>query len=128
MLSLIFVFFSLRASGKNHIVNHFVDGTKMKEMVSRLLDGWYGNPDQFEAGDNESHAATACGKLVQHAVKCADSTFIPLCDGLSGTIGELTIDGNHERDTTGIPIDTLVVDMTNQVDDGDDVSDSNSSM
>jgi hypothetical protein len=31
-----------------------------------------------------------------------------------------TIDPDYERDTTGIPIDTLVVDLTNQVDDDDD--------
>jgi hypothetical protein len=117
-----------KKSRKNHVAYHFIDGIKMKETVSRLRDGWYGNTDRLEVGDDEFHEATDCGKLVQHAVKCADSIFIPLCEGLSGTIGELTIDGDHERDTTGIPIDTLVVDMTNQVDDGDDVSDSDSSM
>jgi hypothetical protein len=28
---------------------------------------------------------------------------------------------NHECDTSGILIDTLVVDLTNRVDDGDDI-------
>jgi hypothetical protein len=59
---------------------------------------------------------------VQHAISCADATFIPLSDGISGTIGALTINPEYERDTTGIPIDTLVVDLTNQLDDIDDVS------
>jgi hypothetical protein len=36
-----------------------------------------------------------------------DATFIPLCDGFSGTIGALTMDEHYERDTTGIPIDTV---------------------
>jgi hypothetical protein len=49
-------------------------------------------------------------------------TFIPLCDGVSGTIGALTIDENYERDTTSIPIDTVVDNLTNQVVDDDDIS------
>jgi hypothetical protein len=51
-----------------------------------------------------------------------DATFIPFWDGISGTMGALTIDANYELDTTGIPIDTLVVDLTNQVVDDDDIS------
>jgi hypothetical protein len=110
------------AAGKNHVANHFIDGIKMKQTVSRLRDGWYGNSDRFQEGDDEFHAVTDCKKLVQHAIGCADATFIPLSDGISGTIGALTIDTNYERDTTGIPIDTLVVDLTNQVDCDEDVS------
>jgi hypothetical protein len=50
----------------------------------------------------------------------ADATCIPLCDGVSGTIEALTIDENYEGDTTSIPINTLVVNLTNLVDDDDD--------
>jgi hypothetical protein len=43
-----------------------------------------------------------------------DTTFISLCDGVSGTIGALTINENYECDFTGsILIDTLMVDLTN---------------
>jgi hypothetical protein len=54
----------------------------------------------------------------------ADATFIPLCNGVSGTIGALTTIGeNYEHDTTtSILIDNTVVNLTNQVDDDDDIS------
>jgi hypothetical protein len=61
---------------------------------------------------------------VQNAVKCENSTFIPLCDGLSGTIGALTTDTDYECDTTGIPIDTLVAHMTDEVDNNNVISNS----
>jgi hypothetical protein len=40
---------------------------------------------------------------------------------VSRTNRVLTMNNNHECDTTGILIDTLMVDLTNQVDDGDDI-------
>jgi hypothetical protein len=48
-------------------------------------------------------------------------SVLSLSDGISGTIGSLTIDPDYERDTTGIPIDTLVADLTDQVDGDDDI-------
>jgi transposase len=36
----------------NHIANHFIDGIKMKQTVSQLRDGGYGNSDRFEEGDD----------------------------------------------------------------------------
>jgi hypothetical protein len=66
--------------------------------------------------------STVFKKLVQHTIGCTDAMFIPLLDGISGTIGALTIDENYEHDTMGILIDTLMVDLTNQVDDDDDIS------
>jgi hypothetical protein len=47
----------------------------------------------------------------------ADATFIPFCDSVSGTIGALAIDAHYERGTTGIPVNNIVADLTNQVDD-----------
>jgi hypothetical protein len=43
------------AAGKNHIANDFVYGIKTKDMFRRLCDGWYGNAERFEEGDNEFH-------------------------------------------------------------------------
>jgi hypothetical protein len=95
----------------------------MKYTVRCLHDGWYGNADTFQDGNDEFHAVvTDCKKLVQHAISCADTMFIPLFNGSSGTIGALTIDPDYKRDTTDIPIDTRIVNLTNQVDDDDDIS------
>jgi hypothetical protein len=52
-------------------------------MVRCLQDGWCGNADRLQEGDDEFHAVTDCKKLVQHAIGCADATFIPLLDGIS---------------------------------------------
>jgi hypothetical protein len=71
------------AAGKNHVANHFADGIKMKDTVRRRRDGWYGNAERYEEGDDKLHAVTDCKKLVQHSIGCADSTFIPLCDGIN---------------------------------------------
>jgi hypothetical protein len=98
----------------------------MKDTVRRLCDGWYGNVDTFEKGDDEFHAVGDCKKLVQHAISCADTTFTPFSHGISGTIGTLTINPQYELITTGILIHTLVVDSTNQLDDGDAISVSDS--
>jgi hypothetical protein len=110
------------AAGKNHVASHFVDGIKMKDTVRHLHNGWYGNANMFQEDDDKFHAVTECKKLVQHAISSVDATFIPLSDGISGTIGALTNNLDYERDTTGIPIDTLVVDLTNGLDDDDGIS------
>jgi hypothetical protein len=74
-------------------------------------------------GMAEFHAVTNCKKLMQHAISCAaDTTFIPLSDSISDTIGALTSNPEY----AGIPIDTLVVDLTNQLDGVDDISVNNS--
>jgi hypothetical protein len=95
---------------------------KQKTRFRHIHDGWYGNADMFQDGDNQFQAVIDCKKLVQHAISCADTMSIPLSDGISGTIGALTIDPDYECDTTGIPIDTLVVNLTNQVNDDVDIS------
>jgi hypothetical protein len=51
----------------------------------------------------------------------ADTTLISLWDGVAGSIGELTFNESYECVTTGILIDILVVDLTNRVDDDDDI-------
>jgi hypothetical protein len=100
----------------------FCRWNKKKYMVRHLCNGWYGNVNMFQEGDDKFHAVTDCKKLIQHAIGCAYATFIPLLDGISGMIGALTIDANYKRDTTSIPIDTLMVNLTNQVDDDEDIS------
>jgi hypothetical protein len=42
--------------------------------------------------------------------------FIPLCDGISGTIGTLVVDAHYVEDAVSFPIDALVVDLS-QIDD-----------
>jgi hypothetical protein len=46
----------------------------------------------------------------------AATKFIPLCDGISGTIGMLVVDVHYVEDAIAFPIDALVVDLS-QIDD-----------
>ena len=91
----------------------------MKEVVRYLRDGWYGNEDRFEEGYDKYHKVTNCKKLFGESIKVLDAKFIPLCDGLEGRIGALTVNENHEHDVTGISIVTLIIDLTDAVG-GDD--------
>jgi hypothetical protein len=51
--------------------------------------------------------------------------FIPLCEGISGTIaGALAIDLTYQDDEVDIPIDALVLDLTRKAVEGDDSVDS----
>ena len=41
----------------------------------------------------------------------AGHKFVPLCKGISGTIGSLDIDKNYMGEPTKLPIDTLVLNL-----------------
>jgi hypothetical protein len=49
----------------------------------------------------------------------ANKKFIPMCDGIEGTIGALLVDENHKPDRTGIPIDMLIADLSMALNAGD---------
>ena len=44
-------------------------------------------------------------------MKYAWTIYVPICDGINGDIGSLSIDENHTDDSYTLPIDTLVVDI-----------------
>ena len=46
----------------------------------------------------------------------ANKKFVVMCQGITGQIGELIVDDNHERNVDGITIDLLIVDITNGLD------------
>ena len=39
-----------------------------------------------------------------------------IADGISGTVDDLIIDGTYEANKTGMPIDLLIVDLTEEID------------
>mmetsp|Transcript_30291 Transcript_30291/g.37002 ORF Transcript_30291/g.37002 Transcript_30291/m.37002 type:complete len:99 (+) Transcript_30291:163-459(+) len=95
----------------------------MKDVVRRLQDDWYGNDNRLQPTDNEFTRKTNCEGLVKKCRKAGDTEFILLCPGLEGRIGALIIDESHQRDTTEIPIDSLVVDLTKYLDHEDKIDD-----
>jgi hypothetical protein len=67
--------------------------------------------------------------LAEHAVKMADSRFIAMCPGLSGSIGTLECDWSLVEDVNSrdFPINLVVLDLAHEVinvdDDDNDSSD-----
>ena len=47
-------------------------------------------------------------------MKFARTKFIPLCDGISGTVEDLVIDENYVDEEVDVPIDTLVLNLANE--------------
>jgi hypothetical protein len=99
------------AAGKNHAALSYYSGRTMKETVRHLREGWYGNNDTFPVGHSLHKAPVDCHKLFVESVKAAATKFVPLCDGISGTMGALIIDPTYQEDEIDIPIDALVLDL-----------------
>ena len=99
------------AVGKNQAALKFFAKRTMKEIVSHLREGWYGNGDTYPVDELCRKAPVDCGKLFQESVKVAATKFVPMCEGISGTIGALTVDPTYIDDEVDIPIDALVLDL-----------------
>lgn len=123
------------AAGKNHARNFSSNRSTMKETVMNVREGWYGNIHDWEANDahllsdyrRQRKEPADCHRLFQHAIKMANTKFVPMCEGITGTIGNLTVDADHLLNREGIPIDMLVnlvskivSDDENDVDDDED--------
>ena len=98
--------------GKNCVARWFNNNTKMRDVVRRIRDGWCKNDDHRAELDPEHAKGTSCEGLVKKADRAANEMFMPMCPGITGTIGDLEVDETCERDTSEMPIDELVVDIT----------------
>ena len=56
-----------------------------------------------------------CAGLIRTSINFANNKFIPLCEGLSGTIDELTYDSEYTPVTEGMPIDMILLDLNPEV-------------
>jgi hypothetical protein len=72
----------------------------MKETVKYVREGWYGNLDEWDNNDDNylrltyrdtRKEPTDCNALFNHRIEQANTKFIPICDGISGKLGELLI-------------------------------------
>ena len=109
------------AAGKNNVAMHHRYGMTMREVVKALREGWYGNGNAYPANHPLSKRAVDCSGLWRTALHCAGTIYVPICDGISGEIGDLVIDDSHTDELCDIPIDTLVLDMTNEETDYDEI-------
>ena len=51
--------------------------------------------------------------------KVTRTKFVPLCEGISGIIGDLKIDDTFKYESVMLPIEALIVDLTKHVEDDD---------
>lgn len=107
------------AAGKNHARNFSSQDTTMKETINNVREGWYGNIKQWDSGDVDTtdyrryrKDPVDCFKLFEKMVEMANTKFIPICKGISGCLGELTIDDSHEPIREGVPIDVLMLSVS----------------
>ena len=109
------------AAGKNHAALHFSQGRTMKDTVKHLREGWYGTRDVLPTEISLFKKPCDCDKLYRHALKMAETKFVPICDGISGAIGSLVVDPDHQDGDVNFPIDALVIDMSKQGESIDDI-------
>ena len=95
------------AIAKNHVAYNYNRKRTMKEVVRDLREGWYGSAEKSE-NDPTYQKPVNCAGLWKKCVQNANSIFVPLCGGISGTVGYLTIDENYVQEEVDVPIDTLV--------------------
>ena len=55
-----------------------------------------------------------CGSLWRACLKHDTTTYVGLCEGLSGEIGSLIVDDIYVAEQVDIPIDTLIVGLTKE--------------
>jgi hypothetical protein len=118
------------AAGKNHAARYYHNNITMKEVVKHVREGWYGtiendnnnnennennNPNILPQPIETMKKAVDCRKLFEASIKKANTIFVPLCEGISGTMGNLIIDDNHVPNRQGMPIDMVVMDVTREL-------------
>jgi len=113
-------------AGKNFAAAHYENDRTMRECVSQLQDGWYGNPKRTDK-HGKPKGAVNCGSLVKRAIVAAN-VKLKQVGGLTGEVGKSTIKllpgaefvrGDGETDMFVEHIET--VDLTKDDEDEPDV-------
>jgi hypothetical protein len=86
----------------------------MKETVSHIRGGWYDNEWDLPVSHSCRKYPVNCYKLFLTSLEYAATKFVPLCEGISGTIGNLVVNGTYEEDPVAFPIYALVIDLTKE--------------
>ena len=108
------------AAGKNWAAINYEEDQKMSETIRLLCEGWYGTGKTYQAYDIRHKEEIDCSKLWAKSLGFATTKFVPICQGISGTMGELQVDENYVAEPHDLPIDTLVLDFANNsVDDNE---------
>ena len=103
------------AAGKNNVAKRHNNETTMKDVVKHLREGWYGNFNEFANDDPRRKKPVNCRKLWSKCLDFAGTKYVGLCEGITGRMGELIIDHSIEDESVTLPIDTMIIDMTTEV-------------
>jgi hypothetical protein len=114
-----------------HVADCNCNSVDLRDVVETLRHGWYGNHMFFEEHEDEIDPISGCIRsrgryilprdtldcysLVQHTITDINRKYIPMCDGLSGTLGSLIIDPDYETNLDGLPIDMVVMNVANTI-------------
>lgn len=105
------------------------DERDSKTPVRRLVWQCPSLPTREKEGEQSLVASEKCcfykkpvdfSKLVATAAKFANEKYVPLCSGITGTVGALVVDLVHKKTTAGMPIDWFVFDLTKEEMEDDD--------
>ena len=104
--------------GKNYARSMSSATTTNREVVAHLREGWYGNEEEYDSYDDvtrpyhmKRRKPVDCERLFLHCIDLANTKYIPLCDGIDGTMDNLIIHADHVRIVDGIPLDIQMLDM-----------------
>jgi hypothetical protein len=93
---------------------HFL-GRSTKQTVTHVRENWYGNEWDIPVVDIHQKCPVDCNKLfLMTSLKYAATKFVPLCEGISGKIGELVVDVNYEEDPIAFLVDESAIDLTTE--------------
>ena len=84
----------------------------MRDVVDLLREGWYGSKHVSPGKEHMYKKPVNCQKLWQRTLKSTNKIFVKICHSLEGTVGSLIIDGNYTPEEFTLPIDTLVIGLT----------------
>ena len=89
----------------------------MKETVRQLREGWYGSFEDIQPREQRKKQPVNCNKLFETSIKYANEKFVAMCQGsIKGKIGDLWIDPDYTEPNVDIPIDTLLLEYTTDID------------
>jgi hypothetical protein len=89
-------------------------GQTLKETVSHIREGWYGNEWDLPIGHSRRKYPVNCCKLFLTSLEYAATKFMPLCEGIPGTIGNLVVDRTYEELPVAFSIEALVIGLTKE--------------
>ena len=83
----------------------------MQNVVKCICEAWYGNAGTFDVNDVKNKCPVDCCKLWARCLTIAGTKLVPLCEGISGEVGNLKVNDSFRYESIDLPIDTLVVDL-----------------